>query len=333
MSEHDVTFDAMGSHVRLLIGEPGEPSPELPPAAEAAERARRFVAEFDAALSRFKPDSELCALNADPRERVPASPLLCRAVAAGIAAAERSDGLVDPTLVGEIEGAGYRESRAGLGGAPLAEALAAAPARAPARPRPDSRWRALAVDEDAGEVVRPPGLRFDTGGTGKGLCADLVAESLRGYPRFIVDCGGDIRIGGAAALADPYEVYVEHPLTGERAYVLRLGTGGVATSGLNVRIWRDAGGRYGHHLLDPASGEPAWTGLIGATALGDTALEAETLSKLALLCGPEGGRAALAERGGLLVHDGGRVELVGPLAVAPTIRVPDLAGSGGGGWR
>ena len=328
MNEHDVTFDAMGSHVRLLIGEPG---PGLPSAAEAAESAQRFVTEFDAALSRFKPDSELCALNADERERVPASPLMRRAVAAGIEAAERSGGLVDPTLVREIESAGYRASRAGLAGVPLSEALAAAPARRPARPSPDSRWRELTVDEEAGEVVRPAGVRFDTGGTGKGLAADLVAASLRGYPRFIVDCGGDIRIGGADALARPYEVYVEHPVSGERVHVLRLGFGGVATSGLNVRIWRDAEGRYGHHLLDPATGQPAWTGLIGATALGDTALEAETLSKMALLSGPESGREALAQRGGLLVHDSGRVELVGPLAVAPTIRIPDLAGAGG--WR
>ncbi len=329
MSEHDLTFDAMGSHVRLLIGEPG---PGLPPAAEAAERAQRFVAEFDAALSRFEPESELCALNADERERVPASPLLRRAVAAGLEAAGRSGGLVDPTLVREIEGAGYRSSRAGLAGVPLSEALAEAPARHPARPNPRSRWHEFAVDEEAGEVVRPPGAGFDTGGTGKGLAADMVAASLRGYSRFIVDCGGDIRIGGADALANPYEVYVEHPVSGERVHVLRLGIGGVATSGLNVRIWRDEDGRYAHHLLDPASGEPAWTGLIGATALGDTALEAETLSKMALLSGPEGGREVLAERGGLLVHDEGRVELVGPLAVAPTIRIPDLAGSAGG-WR
>ena len=104
MNEHDITFDAMGSHVRLLIGEPG---PELPPAAEAAEAARRFVLDYDAALSRFKPDSELCALNRDPRERVPASPLLRRAVRAGIEAAALSGGLVDPTLLGEIEAAGY----------------------------------------------------------------------------------------------------------------------------------------------------------------------------------------------------------------------------------
>src|SRR6188472_2878367 len=102
MSEHDVIFDAMGSHVRLLIGEPG---PGMTPAPAAAERARQFIVDFDATLSRFKPDSELCALNADERERVPASELLRAAVKAGLGAAEQSRGLVDPTLVGEIESA------------------------------------------------------------------------------------------------------------------------------------------------------------------------------------------------------------------------------------
>jgi len=320
MTEHDLTFDAMGSHVRLLIGEPG---PGTVPAAKAAEAARRFVTEFDATLSRFKPESELSKLNADPRERVPASELLRTAVRAGLVAAESSGGLVDPTLVGEIESAGYVESRAGMAGAPLAEALPEVQARRPAGPNAAADWRRFAVDDAAGTVSRPPGVRFDTGGTGKGLAADLIASRLRGYSRFVVDCGGDIRIGGTDALVHPYEVFVEHPLSGERAFVIKLGGGAVATSGLNVRIWRDASGRYAHHLLDPATGEPAWTGLIGATALGDTAVEAETLAKAALLSGPEGGRAVLAERGGLLVHDDGRVETVGPLAAPPRIRIPD----------
>jgi thiamine biosynthesis lipoprotein len=322
MAEHDLTFDAMGSHVRLLIGEPGA---GMPPAAAAAEQGRLFVEDFDATLSRFKPDSELCQLNADPRERIPASELMRRAIEAGLFAAARSGGLVDPTLIAEIEEAGYVASRAGMAGLPLADALADAPPRRPASPRPEQRWRGFQVDDGAGEVVRPPGLRFDTGGTGKGLAADMLAASLRGYSRFIVDCGGDIRIGGADALVHPYEVFVEHPITGERAHVLRLGSGGVATSGINVRIWRDEQGRFAHHLLDPATGEPAWTGLVGATALGDSALEAETLSKAALLSGPERGREILAERGGLLIHDSGWVELVGPLAVAPRIRLPKVS--------
>ncbi|MGD9735047.1 MAG: FAD:protein FMN transferase [Solirubrobacterales bacterium] len=325
-AEHDVSFDAMGSHVRLLIGEPG---PGMDPAPVAAERARRLIWDFDAALSRFKPDSELCALNEDPREAVPASALLRRAVRAGLEAAERTEGLVDPTLVGEIESAGYVDSRAGIAAASLEEALQLAPPRRSARPHPRRRWRQLVVDDEAGVVRRPPGLRFDTGGTGKGLAADLVAESLRGYSRFVVDCGGDIRIGGADALAHPYDVHVEHPLSGDRTFVLRLGGGGVATSGLNVRIWRDADGRFSHHLIDPASGEPAWTGLIGATALGDTAVEAETLSKAALLSGPEGAREVLAELGGLIVHESRRVERVGPLAVRPRIRWPESPAAAG----
>ncbi len=324
MAEHDVIFDAMGSHVRLLIGEPG---PGMAPAPAAAEAARRLIVEFDAALSRFKPESELCAFNDDPRERVPASELLREAVKAGLRAAERSGGLVDPTLVGEIESAGYVASLAGVPGAPLGAALEEAPERRPARANPARRWRGFAVDDASGTISRPPGVRFDTGGAGKGLAADLVAARLRGYSRFIVDCGGDIRIGGADALVTPYEVFVEHPLTGERAFVLRLGSGAVATSGLNVRIWRDASGRYAHHLLDPASGEPAWTGLVGATALGDTAVEAETFAKAALLSGPESGRAVLAERGGLLVHDDGQVETVGPLAAKPRIRIVNPAPS------
>jgi thiamine biosynthesis lipoprotein len=321
MAEHDVIFDAMGSHVRLLIGEPG---PGMAAAPAAAEQARQFIVEFDRALSRFKPESELCALNADERESVPASELLRAAVGAGLQAAELSGGLVDPTLVAEIESAGYVASRAGVPGAPLGAALEEAPARRPARPNPAQAWRGFRVDDGAGTISRPAGVRFDTGGTGKGLAADLIADRLRGYSRFIVDCGGDIRIGGADALVTPYEVFVEHPLTGERAFVLRLGSGAVATSGLNVRIWRDERGRYAHHLLDPATGEPAWTGLIGATALGDTAVEAETLAKSALLSGPETGRAVLSERGGLLVHDSGQIETVGPLAAKPRIRIPEL---------
>lgn len=324
MRQHDVSFDAMGSHVRLLIGEPG---PGMETAEEAAAGASRFVAEFDATLSRFKPDSELCALNADRRERVPASALMRAAVKAGLAAARRSGGLVDPTLADEIEAAGYVESRSGMKGVSLAGALAAAPPRRPVTPAPAARWREIEVDDEAGTISRPRGVRFDTGGAGKGLAADLIAARLSGYSRFVVDCGGDIRIGGADATRRPYPISVEHPLSGRRPYVLRLRGGAVATSGLNVRIWRDDAGRYMHHLLDPASGEPAWTGLIGATALGATAIEAETLAKAALLSGPERGRELLSATGGLLVHDSGRVERVGSLAVRPRVRLPEPAGA------
>ena len=300
---YDTTFSSMGSDVRLLVDAPVRAS--LPGPAEAAGREREFVEDFASRLSRFVPDSELCALNADAREEVPASQLLRAAVAAGIWAAERSGGLVDPTLLGAVEHAGYRQSLQGATPAPLPEALQHAPARRAAAASPAALWKTISVDEAAGTVRRPPGVRIDTGGTGKGLCADAVVHRLAGYRRVVVDCGGDIALRGY------WEIDVEHPLTGEHVHKLHVNGGGVATSGLNVRVWRRADGSYAHHLLDPATAEPAWTGLVGATAVGGSALEAETLAKLALLSGPDGARRVLAPLGGVLVHDDGDVEILG----------------------
>jgi thiamine biosynthesis lipoprotein len=309
--ELDYVFHAMGSDIRLVIGRPLRR--EAPPAAEAADREREFVVAFGRRLSRFAPESELSALNRNPGARVAASSLLRAAVNAGLWAAHRSGGLIDPTLVQALERSGYDRSLDGTMPAPLREALAHAPARRPARPHPKASWRSITVDADAGEIARPPGVMIDTGGTGKGLCADAVAFRLGAYTRFAVDCGGDIAVGGIGAQLEPYEITVEHPLTGGSIGAIRLARGGIATSGLNVRIWRNADGSFAHHLLDPSTGSPAWTGLVGATAIGPTALEAETLSKMALLLGPVHARRVLAQHGGLTVHDDGDVEAVGPI--------------------
>jgi FAD:protein FMN transferase len=307
----DITFRAMATDVRFVIGTPLLAGTVA--ADRAAEREREYVVDFAHRLSRFEPDSELTALNHDPRQRVPASALLMAAVGAGLWAAERSGGLVVPTLVRALEQTGYAASFDGVAPAVLSEALAAAPPRSSARPDPDQLWREIRLDHDAGIIIRPPGVMIDTGGTGKGLCADAVAHRLSGYTRFVIDCGGDITVGGVGAQVDPFEIAVEHPFDRCSIGFLRVARGGVATSGLDRRIWRRADGSYAHHLLDPSTGAPVWSGLISVTALAGSALEAETLSKMALLVGPEGAREVLAEAGGVLVHDSGEVEVVGPV--------------------
>ena len=307
----DYTFDAMGSEIRLLIGD--RLLPNAPPPLEAADRERAFVWEFSDRLSRFREDSDLTRLNRAPRRAVPVPQLLRTAVSAGLWAARYSQGLVDPTLVRALERIGYDHSLDGATPASLTQALAHAPPHRPARAHPTARWRLVSVDDRAGRVIRPPGVMIDTGGTGKGLCADAVALRLRAYTRFVVDCGGDIAVGGVGAQLEPYAIEVEHPLTGRSVGSINVSRGGIATSGLNVRIWQHADGTFAHHLLDPSTGEPAWTGLIGATALGSSALEAETLSKMAVLLGAEGARRVLADQGGVIVHNSGHVEVIGPV--------------------
>jgi FAD:protein FMN transferase len=268
-------------------------------------------AEIDRRLSRFDSRSDLSRLSADPRAIVPAAPLLRAAVSAALRAASLTGGLVDPTLVGALRRAGYGESRAHARPTSLLQALGAAPPRRPARPHPAAEWRAVEVDDRGGVIRRPPGLELDLAGSVKGWTADLLAARLERYGRCAVDCGGDLRV--TAGSGAPWEVRVRHPLTGEIAHTLSVRAGGVATSGIDARLWQRRDGSVAHHLIDPATGTPAWTGLIAATALAPTALEAEALAKAALLSGPSAGRRLLrAHHGGVLVHDDGSVDPVDP---------------------
>jgi thiamine biosynthesis lipoprotein len=302
VKRHEEVFACMGTQVRVLIEDPAEDP------ARGGAWARTYLHDAAARLTRFDPGSELSRLNAAPGVIHGASPLLCTAVAAALWAAEASGGLVDPTVLPALVRAGYARSRTGAPAVGLADALAAAPRRAPAHPDLTGRWRAVNVISDA--ITRPPGIELDTGGTTKGLLADAVAHTLAPYGRFFVDCGGDIRIGGR--YREPRQVAVEHPLTGETLGRLEIADGAVATSGLSRRVWRRPDGGWAHHLIDPASGEPAWTGLIAVTATAPTALEAETIAKSALLAGPDVARERLARHGGVLVHDDGRPEPIAP---------------------
>ncbi len=311
MSRVETRFASMGTqaHVRLESAVVPEDDLRRHAAAIAEE-----LAAIEAALTRFAPDSELCALNRDPRPSVPASPAVRALARATRWAGEASGGLVDATLLGPLEAAGYAGSRAGQTPAPPAPldlALAGAPPRRPAGPSPAARF--AAVGADARAVRRPPGVRLDSGGLGKGLAADLAAECLPVGVRYSISCGGDLALGGPDG-GPPWDVAVADARVGAEVHRLRVRSGGVATSGIHARLWREADGGYAHHLLDPATGRPAWTGLVAVTAVAANALAAEVAAKAALLAGPD--RACgLLPRGGVLQHDDGRVEVV------PAVRV------------
>ncbi|MFM8561602.1 MAG: FAD:protein FMN transferase [Solirubrobacterales bacterium] len=308
----------MGTRVRILVGPPAREGVDAPEA--AADRVEAFLRDYEARLSRFREDSELSLLNADPREQVPASDLLRSAVRATVEAAEISCGLVDPTLLDDLRSAGYAERWTGEERIGLADALAGErPAPAPASASPQQRWREIEVDDEAGVIRRPPGLLIDNGGSGKGHAADLASGFLDGYEHWAVDCGGDIRIGGETAVER--EVEILDAFTGEPGESIAVRRGAVATSGLRSRIWRSPDGTPAHHLLDPSTGRPAFTGLVSVTALAPSALEAETLAKAALLSGPVGARRILARHGGITVDENGNPERIGRLEARPVVKL------------
>ena len=292
-------FPAFGSQVTVEASGPRAESLLR----EAAAR----VTEVSEVLTRFDPTSELSRINADPRLDVKASPLMIRFVEAATRASDMTGGLVDPTLLPELERAGYSRSMAD--GDAAGWTLGGGPGRTnepgEAKGTPAGRWKSLSVDPDHGLLTRAPGVRLDAGGIGKGLASDLVAELMEesGVEAWSVDCLGDVRIGGTAGEVRP--VTIGSPVPGEDPIeVLDLRKAGVATSGTTKRAWTNADGTAAHHLIDPRTGLPAESDLIQVTAIAPTAVEAEARAKAALLSG-------LAETTRWLPHGGLAVDLEG----------------------
>jgi len=311
MSDESITrFTCFGGSCGVLVSGRGP----VGDAAQATRLAQARMLEWHDQFTRFEESSELSQLNRDPRETVPASAMMVRLVSAAVHAARLTGGLADPTLLGEIESAGYRRSLGALGGptgVEIRRILEAAPPRRPATPRPDARWRDIVVDDRAGTITRPPGLRIDLAGVAKGAFGDVLASVLEGHDSFAVDAAGDVRFGGHNTLPRP--VAIAAPAGGALLHTFELQRGAAATSGIGRRAWSDASGRPGHHLLDPGTGRPAFTGLVQVTALATTGVEAELRAKAALLSGPVRAAEWLPD-GGATIDDEGVVTVFAPSA-------------------
>jgi thiamine biosynthesis lipoprotein len=305
------TFELSGDRVAVIVD---GSAPDGRGAQFATLLAHAQLQDVHRRLSRADPASELSQLNGAGEAVVPASRLMRRLARAVVEAGERSGGLVDATCLGALEPADHASPGARLGPPDVHELIAAPARRRPARPHPDRAWASIEVDAGAHTITRPPGVRLDGGGLATGLGADLLASTLAGYPAFAIDCAGDVRIGGSAGR--PRTVLVPNPFGGPPVHRVQLRSGAAATSAIAQRSWRGADGSVGHELLDPATGRPAWTGVVQATAFAPTALEAEILARTALLRGPDDGRFALVH-GGVLILEDASVHVVEALAGQP----------------
>ncbi|MEA2492576.1 MAG: FAD:protein transferase [Thermoleophilaceae bacterium] len=305
--EASATFPCFGSTCSVYVIGAGELGSADQAVAWARERLEAWHHEF----TRFEADSALSVMNEERCHAVAVSPELARFALLARRAVELSGGLVNATLLGAIESAGYTTDLAEP--VDLREALRRAPLRMPARPHPDDRWRLLRVDLDEGIVFRPPGLRLDSGGLAKGLFCDLLAERLESHEAFAVDCAGDLRVGGAAGAERA--ILVASPFDGAIIHTFTATASAAATSGIGRRSWIDTQGRSCHHLLDPSTGRPAFTGVVQVTALAPTAALAEVCAKAAILSGPDCARNWLPD-GGVIVYDDEQHEVVDPSGVS-----------------
>jgi thiamine biosynthesis lipoprotein len=284
---------AMGTHCRLLVVD--EP-------VGLCERLRARVLDLEARWSRFLPDSEISQLNRAGGAPVPVSSETIGLVERAILGWESTYGLFDPTVLGDLERAGYDRSFEQLGEARV--------------PRVRS-WLVrgcdgIEVDREAMTVRLPAGVGFDPGGIGKGYAADLVAEQAMeaGAAGVLVDLGGDLRVCGEPPEHDGcWRIGVDHPRSTADLGPVLLVDGAVATSMRTVRRWTTADGSRAHHLIDPLLGQPTDSDVASTTAVAAECWQAEVLSKAAFVGGPVQGLGLVDQLGGaaLLVSSNGEV--------------------------
>jgi thiamine biosynthesis lipoprotein ApbE len=304
------SWRALGTLVHLVVTDP-----RCLPAARSLLEAD--LAAVDRACSRFRADSEICALqarsqasaqarsqasaqadaqasaqarsqaNAQARSHAEAqqvSPLLAEAIAVALRAAELTDGDVDPTVGAAMSALGYDRDFEQLQHADPAGGLTV---------RTVPGWRQVRLEGRT--LTMPANTRLDLGATAKAWAADRSAARIAQQTGcgVLVSLGGDIAVAGPAPRGG-WRIRVQD-VTGSPdeapagPYALiAIRDGGLATSSTKARRWQ-RGGDVLHHILDPRTGlpaEPVWRTVSVAAG---TCADANAASTAAVIRG----RAAL----------------------------------------
>lgn len=273
-----IKFRAMGTDVEVLG------YPQLHP--HVVDQVQARFLEVEAALSRFRPESELSRLNRADGRPFRSSPLLRQVLQAALEAARRSGGLFDPTLLPAIEAAGYTRSFAELNG-PVETS----------EPEISGRHTDVELRGD-GAIILHAGARVDLGGFAKGWTVDSCKELMNGCESWVVNAGGDLLARGPGPTGEGWLVGIEDPFDHSRDVGVVLARDcAVATTSRMRRRWTTQSG-HAHHIIDPVTRAPASTGLASVSVVAKSSAEAEVLAKVLFLLGPHEGPAYVENQDG-----------------------------------
>jgi thiamine biosynthesis lipoprotein len=252
---HELRFDAIGTGWCIETVAPIESR------LEAAVQAR--IAEFDATWSRFRDDSLVSTVAANPGTHSfpdDAAPLFALYDELFL----RTGGAVTPLVGRGLEQLGY-DSEYSL--VPRGPSVAAAD-------WPTEVRRAGTTVSTSSPVL------IDVGAAGKGYLVDLVGEVLRagGVDDYLIDASGDLLI----AMPEGRRVGLEHPFDPSLAIgVVTVNNASICASGSNRRVW----GNGLHHILDGRTGKPT-RDVIATWAIAESAMVADGLATALFFASP-----------------------------------------------
>jgi len=158
-------------------------------------------------------------------------------------------------------------------------------------------YRDLIIDEQSGTAfLQHQGMVAHLGGIGKGYAVDRAKDMLheRGFHNFMIQFGGDLYVAGRAG-DRPWRLGIQDPRgpANKIFAAVDLSDSTFSTSGDYERYFIKDGRRY-HHIIDPATGEPAMKSR-SVTIMAGSATIADGLSTGVFIMGPQAGMALIEQ--------------------------------------
>ena len=146
----------------------------------------------------------------------------------------------------------------------------------------------IQYDPASGSVSIPAGMEIDLGSVGKGYAAGQAAQLLRdsGVTSALLNFGGNVQTVGCKPDGSPWQIAIKDPQGGTPMMVLSIDDQAVVTSGGYERYFEQDGQTY-WHIMDPATGHPADSGLLSVTVVGYDGLVCDGLSTSLFVMGLE----------------------------------------------
>ncbi len=260
------TFFAMDTVMTLRLYEGGDEN--------TLDQAEARVRELEGLWSVTDGTSEISTLNHDGSAEL--SPETAELLGAALDMCRRTDGALDISTYPVLRAWGFTTGEYSV---PGGEAIAAL------LPLVDYGRVAL----EAGAAALPPGMEIDLGSVAKGYTGDALAALLKqgGAASALLDLGGNIQAVGSKPDGSPWRVAIRDPAGDGNIGVVEVVDQVVVTSGGYERYFEEDGVRY-WHIIDPATGWPARSGLTSVTVVGESGLLCDGLSTALFVMGREG---------------------------------------------
>ncbi|MDE5742345.1 MAG: FAD:protein FMN transferase, partial [Oscillospiraceae bacterium] len=151
-------------------------------------------------------------------------------------------------------------------------------------------------------IALPENFQIDLGAVGKGFTGDIVSRIMRenGVTSALLDLGGNIQTVGNKPDGTPWKIGLRNPFGDGLFGVLELSDKAAVTSGGYERYFVGEDGETYWHILDPSTGKPAQSGIISATAVGESGGICDALSTSLFVMGAEKSEEFWKQQGGKL---------------------------------